>query len=107
MSDTTVTTTADAPSTDAVLLSARRSSDGYWLVGDGVTARFGHGPTLPDALTDWHDALREIAELTEPLGPPIAGEAAWARAILNHQHMNLPPTDPQRRSRPNPEAPDE
>jgi hypothetical protein len=76
-----MTTTADPQTGETVLLRAHRSEAG-WLVSDCVTTRFGFAPTLAAALQGWHDDLAALVDLDGPLGPPIAGEAKWARAVL-------------------------
>ena len=78
------TTTMDPPSTDTLMIRARRS-DGGWIVTDLVTTRFGFGATLAEALTGWHEDLAAIAALDGPLGPPISTEALWAKAVLERR----------------------
>lgn len=82
-SSPSVTTTADAPNGNALLLSVRRGEPGAeWLVSDGATTRFGYGATIEDAISDYLDALRELADIKGPCGPPIAAEVEYARRVF-------------------------
>lgn len=76
-----MSTTLDPPRTDSFLLRVRLTKDG-WLVTDSATTRYGLGDDLETALVEWQNAIRDLTELREPLGLPIAAEAEWAREVL-------------------------
>lgn len=76
------TVTMSGDPSGGLLLRVQRDEE-FFEVSDVVGLRYGHGPTLGEALEMWNEQVRDILEIPDDkLGEPLKSEVARYRIAL-------------------------